>query len=135
MFQDPVCNMNVHPSKDYLTYKNKKYFFCSNHCRKKFSQNPEKFLKKPEKKNNKASCSHHQTSVLSNSSSSATVIYICPMHPEVERVNFDSCPKCGMNLEPKEISLQEDNSEYLDMRQKFWWSLFFTLPLFFFRNG
>ena len=133
MLKDPVCNINVHPSKDYLTYKNKKYFFCSEHCRRKFSQNPEKFLQK--QRNNEASCSYHQTPVLPNSSSATTVIYTCPMHPDIEQVNFDSCPKCGMSLKPKEISLQEDNSEYLDMRQKFWWSLFFTFPLFFLEMG
>ncbi|GIU01722.1 hypothetical protein C9I43_17240 [Shewanella morhuae] len=27
--------------------------------------------------------------------------YICPMHPEVVGTKGDTCPKCGMDLEPK----------------------------------
>lgn len=31
----------------------------------------------------------------------AAAAYICPMHPEVTGNKDDTCPKCGMNLEPK----------------------------------
>lgn len=27
--------------------------------------------------------------------------YVCPMHPEVTGNKGDTCPKCGMDLEPK----------------------------------
>lgn len=27
--------------------------------------------------------------------------HLCPMHPEVTGNKDDTCPKCGMNLEPK----------------------------------
>lgn len=30
-----------------------------------------------------------------------SVIYTCPMHPEVQEKEPGKCPKCGMNLEPK----------------------------------
>jgi hypothetical protein len=30
-----------------------------------------------------------------------SVIYTCPMHPEVKENAPGKCPKCGMNLEPK----------------------------------
>jgi rubrerythrin len=30
-----------------------------------------------------------------------SVIYTCPMHPEVEKHAPGKCPKCGMKLEPK----------------------------------
>jgi rubrerythrin len=30
-----------------------------------------------------------------------SVIYTCPMHPEVKEKAPGKCPKCGMNLEPK----------------------------------
>jgi len=33
----------------------------------------------------------------------AAVEYTCPMHPEVVQSEPGSCPKCGMNLEPREI--------------------------------
>jgi hypothetical protein len=29
------------------------------------------------------------------------VIYVCPMHPEVQRTEPGRCPKCGMPLEPR----------------------------------
>ncbi len=32
----------------------------------------------------------------------APVKYTCPMHPETEQSEPGSCPKCGMNLEPRE---------------------------------
>lgn len=33
---------------------------------------------------------------------SATVVYTCPMHPEVVSDKPGSCPKCGMDLVKKE---------------------------------
>jgi hypothetical protein len=32
---------------------------------------------------------------------SASVVYACPMHPDVTSTNPGTCPKCGMNLVPK----------------------------------
>lgn len=32
-------------------------------------------------------------------------VYICPMHPEVQEEKEGKCPKCGMNLEPREDKL------------------------------
>jgi hypothetical protein len=33
---------------------------------------------------------------------SEDAVYTCPMHPEVERSEPGRCPKCGMDLVPKE---------------------------------
>lgn len=33
--------------------------------------------------------------------SGATVVYTCPMHPEVQQGSPGKCPKCGMELVPK----------------------------------
>jgi len=30
-----------------------------------------------------------------------SMIYVCPMHPEVKSDNPGKCPKCGMDLVPK----------------------------------
>ncbi|MDD5686630.1 MAG: heavy metal-binding domain-containing protein [Elusimicrobia bacterium] len=32
-------------------------------------------------------------------------IYVCPMHPEVQSEKSGKCPKCGMNLEKKQLLL------------------------------
>ena len=30
-----------------------------------------------------------------------TVMYTCPMHPEIRETQPGNCPKCGMSLEPE----------------------------------
>ncbi|MDD5686627.1 MAG: heavy metal-binding domain-containing protein [Elusimicrobia bacterium] len=32
-------------------------------------------------------------------------VYVCPMHPEVQSEKSGKCPKCGMNLEMKQVLL------------------------------
>lgn len=43
---DPVCEMKVDPRKTPVvtTFKGKKCYFCSEDCRKKFNENPQRFL-------------------------------------------------------------------------------------------
>lgn len=60
----------------------------------------------------------------------ATVIYTCPMHPEVRQKGPGNCPKCGMALEPETITGEEgENPELTDFRRRFWIGLVLTLPL------
>ena len=62
--------------------------------------------------------------------------YTCPMHPEIIQDGPGNCPKCGMALEPKVISLEEnDNHELTDMYKRLWISLFFAIPLLFITMG
>lgn len=56
-------------------------------------------------------------------------IYTCPMHPEIEQVGPGSCPICGMALEPKGVSLDEDRTEYLSMRLRFIICSVLSLPV------
>jgi Cu+-exporting ATPase len=52
------------------------------------------------------------------------------MHPEVRQVGPGSCPKCGMALEPLEITAEEGpNPELVDMTRRFWVSLALTVPV------
>lgn len=53
--------------------------------------------------------------------------FTCPMHPEVKNSSQGHCPECGMALE--ENSNQENNSEFQEMRRRFWLAAVFTLPL------
>jgi Cu+-exporting ATPase len=56
--------------------------------------------------------------------------YTCPMHPEVVQDHPGDCPKCGMALEPKTVMAEEeDNQEYLFMRNRFWVSALLSLPV------
>ena len=54
------------------------------------------------------------------------------MHPEVEQDGPGDCPICGMRLEPKTVTLddEEDDSELNDMSRRFWVGLVLTIPLF-----
>lgn len=44
--------------------------------------------------------------------------YTCPMHSEIIKEGPGDCPICGMALEP--ISGRSDESEYKDLRLRFW---------------
>ncbi len=61
--------------------------------------------------------------------------WTCPMHPEIVRPKPGSCPKCGMALEPKNFSPEEDVSELTDMKKRFWLAVFLSLPLFLMTMG
>lgn len=117
---DPVCGMKVDLKnpKAVDEYKGQKYFFCSLGCKNKFHSDPNKYL-------------HKQSPITPVSLVSKTNIeYTCPMHPEIIRSAPGACPICGMALEPKDVSAEgEDQSEYQDMKRRFWISLIFTFPL------
>jgi YHS domain-containing protein len=44
---DPVCKMQVDENKNAGTseYQGKTYYFCAPGCKRKFDENPEKYLK------------------------------------------------------------------------------------------
>ncbi len=124
--KDPVCGMDVTPEKSagHMEYKGQTYHFCSEHCLKKFKQHPQGFLGKKREKAKNASMGDDQKE------------YTCPMHPEVLQVGPGSCPSCGMDLEPKEVSLEEgDNPELRNMTRRFWISLALTVPVFILAMG
>lgn len=52
------------------------------------------------------------------------------MHPEIEQDHPGDCPICGMALEPKDVSF-EDDSEYKEMLHRFLIGLILTLPILF----
>jgi Cu+-exporting ATPase len=52
------------------------------------------------------------------------------MHPEIVSDAPGSCPKCGMALEPKTITAEEEESpELIDMTRRFKVSVVLTIPL------
>ena len=117
--KDPVCGMTVEQDKAAGTteYQGESYYFCSEKCLHKFEQAPTDFLN-GKKKRQKTSADDQR-------------LYTCPMHPEVEQVGPGDCPKCGMDLEPKEVSAEEGESpELKSMTRRFWVCLMLTLPVF-----
>ena len=114
---DPVCGMSVtEDSEHHHAHNGVDYYFCSSGCRHKFAANPEQYL--------------NPTTEDHASDQADTAIYTCPMHPEVEQRGPGSCPKCGMALEAKTITLEEDNTELIDMTRRFWISTALAFPVF-----
>ena len=114
MTKDPICGMTVdeatsiHAERDGQTF-----YFCSEHCRKKFLAGPE--TGKPE------------------AETTAKTIYTCPMHPEVQQDHPGDCPKCGMALEPMTAMVGPDDgadAELHDMTRRFWIAAALALPVF-----
>ena len=125
---DPVCGMTVDPERaaGHVEYKGETYYFCSTHCVHKFREDPDRFLNK--------SVSPQMTQIAPREAPASVTDkkteYTCPMHPEVVRVGPGFCPICGMALEPRTATLEdEDNSELIDMRRRFWVSAALSLPL------
>ncbi|MBK8464289.1 MAG: heavy metal translocating P-type ATPase [Chloracidobacterium sp.] len=118
-FVDPVCGMTVAPetSAGKYDFEGEAYYFCSTGCMNKFKQNPASFLHEKKEKILEAE--------------SLGVEYTCPMHPEIVQIGPGSCPKCGMALEPKVMTLDDGpDPEYVDMKRRFWISAVLTLPVF-----
>lgn len=115
--KDPVCGMTVNPetAKGHVHFHDEDFYFCSLGCKAKFEKDPATYLepKKPAPV------------------PKADVVYTCPMHPEVRQIGPGTCPICGMALEPAEFSAdhEEDRTEYLDMRKRFWASAALSFPL------
>jgi len=60
-----------------------------------------------------------------------TTEYVCPMHPEVVQNEPGACPICGMALEPRTVTVEEEpNEELRDMTRRFWVSFALALPVF-----
>jgi Cu+-exporting ATPase len=65
-----------------------------------------------------------------------SIEWTCPMHPEIMRDAAGSCPICGMALEPKTISAEEEqNPELIDMAKRFKISTVLTIPLVYIAMG
>jgi len=111
-------------------YQGQTYYFCAVRCLDKFRADPEGFLNPPPvpligiQRARSAPTSVTQV-VIARSSE-----YTCPMHPEIVRDAPGSCPVCGMALEPRTVTLEEEkNPELIDMSRRFWVSLALSIPL------
>jgi P-type Cu+ transporter len=136
---DPVCGMTVteDTAAGKKDDKGQTYYFCSQNCLNKFSAHPEALVNRDaQQKTSELQESQQQTDSQRVHLASAPekvinpVEYTCPMHPEIVRDKPGSCPICGMALEPRVITLAEDdNTELKDMTRRFWVSLVLTVPV------
>ncbi|MFZ3004081.1 MAG: heavy metal translocating P-type ATPase [Undibacterium umbellatum] len=114
--KDPVCGMRVNAQSPHqLNHDGQSYYFCCNSCLEKFRKDPAGWLEPSKRPAPKAV--------------TKDAIFTCPMHLEIEQVGPGTCPLCGMALEPKEASVEEDTSELDDMWRRFKFSLILSLPL------
>ena len=156
---DPVCKMTIE-ERDAVatsTYKGITYYFCAEHCLKKFSKEPERYISRTgqveseediSKKEITYTCPMHPEVKASQPGScpkcgmaleqvvpqivSMKTKWICPMDPEIVRDAPGSCPICGMALEPQTITLEEvENPELIDMKRRFRVSIVLTIPVVF----
>ena len=110
---DPVCGMTVQPSTaaGSYEYQGKTYHFCATSCLTKFRNDPIHYLTPVEQR----------TPLVMPVPSGGVVEYICPMDPEVLETQPGACRICGMALEPKVVSLEDErNPELEDMTRRFW---------------
>lgn len=125
---DPVCGMKVTESSNFqYEHSGKTFYFCSEHCLHKFKADPYQYIGTPEVMGKQKEETKDEIVKLS----AGEVEYTCPMHPEIRQLKPGSCPKCGMALEPRTISVEqeEDNPEYDYMKRRFIIASIFTVPL------
>ena len=115
---DPICGMTVaDDSPRRFAFDGETYYFCSDHCLRKFSADPARYVA-PAKAG-------------AQPQPALGITYTCPMHPEIRQEGPGTCPKCGMALEPEMPSLEEgENPELVDFRRRFWWTLPLTAATF-----
>jgi Cu+-exporting ATPase len=118
---DPVCGMNVNPSKAAASVEHQgvTVYFCSQGCAAKFRAAPEKYA--PAKP---VTAPPHPAGKTEPQGE-----YTCPMHPEIKHMGPGSCPKCGMALEPREVTVEEANPELADMTRRLWISVALAVPM------
>lgn len=97
---DPVCGMivNKETAASSTAYSVQTDFFCSDHCLEQFRTNPGRFLRD----------SKPQAGEESQPGAAADAEYTCPIHPQIVRDKPGNCPICGMTLEPRTVSLEDE---------------------------
>jgi Cu+-exporting ATPase len=145
---DPVCGMTVNPDSAAGSYEHndETYYFCSPHCLEKFRKDPDTFLARPQATIaqpigiQRVRSPHGEKNQVPGAPTAGRTLdiglgtldstYTCPMHPEIVRDAPGSCPICGMALEPRTASLeQEENPELREMSLRFWVSVTLSVPL------
>src|SRR5215471_18452134 len=110
---DPVCGIGVEPERAASEqHGGQTYYFCSQHCLGKFHAEPEKYVAASPLQ---APAAHAGSSAPSvqPAPTAGPEKYTCPMHPYVRAGRADSCPQCGMALEPLSSTGPRSKTEYV----------------------
>jgi Cu+-exporting ATPase len=116
--------MQVDPltSKHSADHDGQAFHFCSTGCQVKFVADPEKYLA--------------SEPVTPAPGEHKSIVYTCPMHPQIRQEGPGNCPICGMTLEPLTVTAEaQPNHELIDMSRRFWVGLALTLPVFILEMG
>ena len=127
---DPVCKMIIEDRDAVATseYKGTTYYFCMMGCKERFDKDPEVYIGKviPPTPPLARPASRSEAGVKGGERG----LWTCPMHPEIVRDSPGSCPICGMALEPRTVSVEEEeNPELVDMTRRFRVGVVLTIPL------
>ena len=128
---DPVCNMQVETSTPWTAEREgETFYFCCRGCRAKFLG---------EVTDARGSCCGSEkppaelvTLSVARPARTASTIYTCGCHPEIEQDQPGVCPKCGMALEPKFVTTEppQQDDELQDMTRRFRVALALGVPIF-----
>ncbi|MDQ2978931.1 MAG: heavy metal translocating P-type ATPase, partial [Acidobacteriota bacterium] len=100
--------MQVDPARaaGSVTHAGKTEYFCGKGCKAKFEADPGRYL-------------HATSPSPAAAPTSPATEWTCPMHPQIVRSGPGTCPICGMALEPRTASLEdEENPELKDMTRR-----------------
>jgi P-type Cu+ transporter len=156
---DPICGMSVDQASaaGHVNFEGQDYYFCSQHCVRKFQANPQQYVAESANPRTKPPADAGPSDAIYTCPMDPEVRqkgpgicrkcgmalepeqvalpgtktdYVCPMHPEILRDEPGSCPICGMALEPRVTTLEEQpDPELIDMTRRFWICAALTLPL------
>jgi len=150
--KDPVCGMTVRPETAAASaqHDGTTYYFCSRGCHDRFVADPARYLSPPPAAASAlphaqhgahagtaratapdASHAHHDKPASPApvaQDGADDVEYTCPMHPQIVQIGPGICPICGMALEPR-VSTGEENPELHDMWRRFVVACVLTAPL------
>ena len=118
--RDPVCGMMVDPLSAAGTCEHGDtiYYFCSPGCKERFRGDPDGYL------------SGRYARSMEDAPAKPGTQYICPMCPDVVSEHPAACPSCGMALEPRTVTGEEEASpELVDVTRRFWVGLALALPV------
>jgi Cu+-exporting ATPase len=125
MVRDPVCGMEIaeEDAVGWHEYDGQRYYFCAPSCLENFRADPARYVKpRPQP----------VTPGTAPARPPAKTEYVCPMHPEIVQDKPGTCSICGMALEPRTVTAEEEaNPELAAMTRRFWVCLVLTAPLLF----